>query len=78
MGYTKLEEWFRGACANYKKQDKSELYNIQDPDFEKFVAFLKPFKKAYETIKRRRTNIPVLYKFVDGRKRQAIEVTNNK
>lgn len=64
----KLESWFGGACANYKRQDKGAECEVRDADKSDFREPPPVPEVEYTSSRGRETKKPVNYKPADGRR----------
>jgi hypothetical protein len=67
-GCIKLKGHFRGACRNYKKQDKGANYKARDTNKHKFKEGAKVEIREYTTRSRQVTSALAKYKDTDRRK----------
>jgi hypothetical protein len=67
-GCIKLKGYFRGACRNYKKQDKGANYKAKDINKYKFREGAKVEIREYTTRSRRVTLALAKYKDTNRRK----------
>jgi hypothetical protein len=67
-GYVKLKGYFKGACGNYKKQDKGADYKARDIDKYKFREGVKVEIREYTTRSGRVTSALAKYKDTNKRK----------
>jgi hypothetical protein len=67
-GYVKLKSYFKGACRNYKKQDKGANYKARDTNKHKFKERAKVKIREYTTRSRQVTSALAKYKNTNKRK----------
>jgi hypothetical protein len=67
-GYIKLKGYFKGACRNYKKQDKGANCKARDINKYKFKEGAKVEIREYTTRSGRVTSALAKYKDADKRK----------